>query len=189
MVNQDLTALTETTNPASTDIAYTVTDPGGARNPRKSLWSNILKIYDELTATLTNKTYSVDGTGNVLKQQTPSTGQYLRDNGTKFVGSSIQAEDLPSGIDATKIGGGEVTSTEFGYIGGLTSDAQTQLNTKASLTGSETLTNKKLTDTTTEVISNSDNTKKLKISLADQTTGKTITLKSDVTVDTEVYLI
>jgi hypothetical protein len=34
-------------------------------------------------------------------------------------------------IDATKIGAGGVTSTEFGYIGTLTSDAQTQINTKA----------------------------------------------------------
>jgi hypothetical protein len=37
---------------------------------------------------------------------------------------------LATGIDATKIGAGGVTSTEFGYIAGLTSDAQTQLNAK-----------------------------------------------------------
>jgi hypothetical protein len=30
---------------------------------------------------------------------------------------------LASGIDATKIGGGGVTSSEFDFIGGLTSDA------------------------------------------------------------------
>jgi hypothetical protein len=35
-------------------------------------------------------------------------------------------------LDATKIGAGGVTSTEFGYIGGLTSDAQTQLNSKGA---------------------------------------------------------
>jgi len=34
-----------------------------------------------------------------------------------------------------------------------------------------------------------DGTKKLKFDLAGQTTGKTITLKSDVAIDTEVYLI
>ncbi len=33
-------------------------------------------------------------------------------------------------IDATKIANGSVTSTEFQYIGGLTSDAQTQINAK-----------------------------------------------------------
>ena len=36
-------------------------------------------------------------------------------------------------IDATKIADGTVTSTEFQYIGGLTSDAQTQLNAKQPL--------------------------------------------------------
>lgn len=36
-------------------------------------------------------------------------------------------------IDATKIADGSVTNTEFQYIGGLTSDAQTQLNNKQPL--------------------------------------------------------
>jgi hypothetical protein len=34
-------------------------------------------------------------------------------------------------IDATKIGAGGVTTTEFGYVGGLTSDAQAQLDARA----------------------------------------------------------
>ena len=38
-------------------------------------------------------------------------------------------------IDATKIHDGSVTNTEFGYIGGLTSDAQTQLDAKLPLAG------------------------------------------------------
>lgn len=45
----------------------------------------------------------------------------------------LAAADLPTGIDATKIGAGGVTSTEFGYIGTLTSDAQTQLDAKQTL--------------------------------------------------------
>lgn len=43
---------------------------------------------------------------------------------------AMVAADLPSSIDATKIANGTVTSTEFQYIGGLTSDAQTQINAK-----------------------------------------------------------
>lgn len=39
---------------------------------------------------------------------------------------------IATGIDAVKIGDGTVTNTEFQYIGGLTSDAQTQLNAKAA---------------------------------------------------------
>lgn len=44
-----------------------------------------------------------------------------------------------SGLDATKIADGTVTSAEFQYIGGLTSDAQTQINAKAP-TASPTFT-------------------------------------------------
>ncbi len=39
---------------------------------------------------------------------------------------------LATGIDATKIGAGTVTSTEFGYLSSVTSDIQTQLDGKAT---------------------------------------------------------
>jgi hypothetical protein len=39
---------------------------------------------------------------------------------------------LSSGIDATKIGDGSVSNTEFSYINGVTSAIQTQIDTKAS---------------------------------------------------------
>tara|TARA_B110000459_G_scaffold172963_1_gene194785 strand:+ start:2734 stop:5652 length:2919 start_codon:yes stop_codon:yes gene_type:complete len=68
------------------------------------------------TATLTNKTFDQDGTGNSI---------------TNLANASIKAA---AGIDATKIADGTVTSTEFQYIGGLTSDAQTQITAKAALT-------------------------------------------------------
>lgn len=45
--------------------------------------------------------------------------------------SMVDADKINGGIDATKIGAGGVTSTEFGYIGTVTSDVQTQLGTKA----------------------------------------------------------
>jgi len=43
-------------------------------------------------------------------------------------GTAITAADLPSGIDATKIGTGVVSNTEFGYLDGVTSAIQTQIN-------------------------------------------------------------
>jgi len=43
--------------------------------------------------------------------------------------------DASAAIDATKIHDGSVTNAEFGYIGGLTSDAQTQLDAKLALSG------------------------------------------------------
>jgi hypothetical protein len=35
---------------------------------------------------------------------------------------------MPSGIDASKIGSGAVSNTEFGYLDGVTSSIQTQIN-------------------------------------------------------------
>lgn len=82
--------------------------------------------------------YEVDVAGDVnvasgsgyLIDGGAATGEYLRGNGTRFVSSSIQAGDLPSGIDAAKIGSGDVSNTEFGYLDGVTSALQTQLDAK-----------------------------------------------------------
>lgn len=51
--------------------------------------------------------------------------------------SNIKNAEIKAGaaIDATKIADGSVTSTEFQYIGGLTSDAQTQISSKLALAG------------------------------------------------------
>jgi hypothetical protein len=67
--------------------------------------------------------YKVGGSGG-------TDGQYIRSNGTGGIWGSISASDLPSLINATKIADGTVTSAEFQYIGGLTSDAQSQINGK-----------------------------------------------------------
>jgi hypothetical protein len=45
-------------------------------------------------------------------------------------GNAIAAGDLPAAIDAVKIGAGGVSNTVFGYLAGVTSAIQTQLNTK-----------------------------------------------------------
>lgn len=68
------------------------------------------------TDTLTNKTIDADGTGN---------------NITNIDDGNIKAG---AAIDATKIADGSVTSAEFQFINTLTSNAQTQLNGKASTT-------------------------------------------------------
>ena len=47
-------------------------------------------------------------------------------------GTTLAAGDLPSSIDATKIGGGSVDNTEFGYLDGVTSALQTQLTGKVA---------------------------------------------------------
>jgi len=57
--------------------------------------------------------------------------------GLVTAGADLAASDMPTGIDAAKIGGGSVDNTEFGYLNGVTSAIQTQLNSKQ---GSLTLT-------------------------------------------------
>jgi len=49
-----------------------------------------------------------------------------------FTSNNLGVTTLASGIDATKIADGTVTSTEFQYINTLASNAQDQINTKAS---------------------------------------------------------
>ena len=60
---------------------------------------------------------------------------------------SLQAGDMPTGIDAANIGAGAVSNTEFGYLDGVTSNIQTQINGKqgtgnyiTALTGDVTAT-------------------------------------------------
>jgi hypothetical protein len=45
-------------------------------------------------------------------------------------GTTLAASDIPSGVDATKIGSGNVSNTEFGYLDGVTSAIQTQIGAK-----------------------------------------------------------
>ena len=46
-------------------------------------------------------------------------------------GAALAETDLPTGINATRIGGGLVDNTEFGYLNGVTSAIQTQINNLA----------------------------------------------------------
>ena len=64
------------------------------------------------TDTLTNKTIDADGTGNSI---------------TNIENANIKAA---AAIDATKIADGSVTSTEFQFINSLSSNAQTQIDSK-----------------------------------------------------------
>lgn len=61
-----------------------------------------------------------------------TTGKYLRTDGTDPSWAAIVAADLPTAIDAAKIGGGAVSNTEFSYLDGVTSAIQTQLGGKAA---------------------------------------------------------
>ena len=80
------------------------------------------------TATQTAINLKVDKNSNIV----PATKTKITydEKGLVLSGDNIAASDLPSNIDATKLANGSVTNAEFQYIGGLTSDAQTQINSK-----------------------------------------------------------
>jgi hypothetical protein len=66
----------------------------------------------------------------------------IADTGVAAIGSEVIVNadiNASAAIDATKIHDGSVTNTEFGYVGGLTSDAQTQIDSKEdTITGAAT---------------------------------------------------
>ena len=65
--------------------------------------------------------------------------------GLVTAGNSLDEIDLPTGINANKIGTGAVSSTEFGYLDGVTSAIQTQIDGKASTASVDLKTNKLIT--------------------------------------------
>lgn len=69
------------------------------------------------TQTLTNKTIDADGTGNSI--------------------TNIENADIKSGaaIDAAKVHDGTVSNTEFGYLNGVSSGIQSQIDAKAPSDG------------------------------------------------------
>jgi len=84
--------------------------------------------------------YELDELHNVYINA-PTTWQVLRYDATAgyWTNSSLTASILPSGIDASKIGAGTVDNTEFGYLNGVTSSIQTQLDGKVPTTRSITI--------------------------------------------------
>ena len=62
------------------------------------------------------------GAGQVLKQST---------TGGSITVGALTAGDMPTGIDAAKIGGGAVNNTELSYLDGVTGSIQSQIDAKA----------------------------------------------------------
>jgi len=91
------------------------------------------------TEALTNKTFNTTNTFPTLSlldesstAGTVSLGGTLRINGDSSIAAAVSGStftiSLQSGIDATKIADGSVSSTEFQHLNGVTSNIQTQLD-------------------------------------------------------------
>jgi hypothetical protein len=69
-------------------------------------------------------------TGNAPITGATATKITYDSKGLVTAGTSLAAGDMPTGIDAANIGTGSVSNTEFGYLDGVTSSIQTQINNK-----------------------------------------------------------
>ena len=96
-----------------------------------------IKIYLGTTAafrygTISSSSFSTNTTVNVSWDS----GSLANETLTVYL-AALTVDSIPKGIDATRIGGGDVSTTEFNYLNGVSSAIQTQLNAKnATITGS-----------------------------------------------------
>lgn len=105
---------------------------------------------NQIAAGTANHVIINDGSGDLSSEATLAASRgglaadasaftgYVKAAAGVFSAGSIAAGDLPSSIDATKIANGTVDNTEFQYLGGVTSDIQTQINAKADGAASST---------------------------------------------------
>ena len=106
------------------------------------------KIVQNSNATLTDAgvltVSNIAATIDTTTQNSVTTMTGLTTVGTigtgTWQGTAIANAYIGTTIDATKLADGTVTNAEYQYIGGLTSDAQTQLDAKAVLTTAQEFT-------------------------------------------------
>jgi hypothetical protein len=72
-------------------------------------------------------------TGNAPITGATATKITYDSKGLVTASASLASSDMPIGIDAANIGSGAVSNTEFGYLDGVTSAIQTQLNNKKDM--------------------------------------------------------
>jgi len=122
-------------------------------------------------------TPSSAGTGSVTSVAISGSDGIDVDSGSPITSTGTIALGL-SNVDATVIANGTVTDTEFQYIGGLTSDAQTQIDTKG--TGSVTsVTGAADSGTGTAITTTGTLTLTGGTGVTTSITGTTVTIDSD----------
>ena len=129
MADSKISELTALSTPADDDIfAIVDTDAGQT----KKITAANVKSYAGVT---TEAVQDIVGGMFSSNTETDIAATYEDADGTIDLVVSVSAGNLPTAIDAAKIGDGSVSNTEFQRLDGVSSDIQTQLDGKqASLT-------------------------------------------------------
>lgn len=128
----------------------------------------------------TNSQYSGLATS---KQDTLVSGTNIKTiNSTSLLGSGNISVAPATGIDATAIGSGTVSNTEFGYIDGVTSAIQTQIDSKTN----KLITTNRQTASYTLVLSDADKLVEMNVGSAN---NLTVPLNSSVAFSTGTQIL
>ena len=129
MADSKISELTALSTPADDDIfAIVDTDAGQT----KKITAANVKSYAGVT---TEAVQDIVGAMFSSNTETDISATYEDADGTIDLVVSVSASNLPTGIDAAKLGDGSVSNAEFQRLDGVSSDIQTQLDGKqASLT-------------------------------------------------------
>ena len=129
MADSKISELTALSTPADDDV-FAVVDTDAGQT--KKITAVNLKSYAGVT---TEAVQDIVGAMFSSNTETDISATYEDADGTIDLVVSVSASNLPTGIDAAKLGDGSVSNAEFQRLDGVSSDIQTQLDGKqASLT-------------------------------------------------------
>ena len=129
MADSKISDLTALSTPADDDV-FAVVDTDAGQT--KKITAANVKSYAGVT---TEAVQDIVGAMFSSNTETDIAATYEDGNGTIDLVVSVSAGNLPTAIDAAKLGDGSVSNAEFQRLDGVSSDIQTQLDGKqASLT-------------------------------------------------------
>ena len=135
-------------NGTSKFINQTPSEAGLATSAQGALADSATQPSDNISTLTNDSGFITAATSDTLTNKDIDSDN---NNITNIVNADIKAA---AAIDATKIADGSVTSAEFQHIGGLTSDAQTQINSKLANINSESVGDLSDVDITTSAPTN-----------------------------------